>query len=159
MGKLVVIKGDQVTGTDKHNVTGSTVSTPPVFYAGTGSFKYQGSITDQLSDFVRIGGTPVALVTSRSSLDPGEDAPPAGQHSGPAGSGFTAPAPNPGSLSIVDLPLGTGVPGSGAGSGLLTVNGVKVLLDGDAIDTCGPAPTTGASKVAAQGQDFVTCSA
>jgi hypothetical protein len=159
MAKLVVVKGDPVEGTDTHKVTGSTSSSPPAPYAGTGDYKYHGSITGQLSSLVTIAGTPVALVTSRSSLNPGE-ASPAGAHGGPQGSNFkpAAPAPNPVTVNIADAPLGTGVPGSGAGSGLLTVNGVKVLLDGDKLDTCGPSPTKAASAVTAQGQDFVTCS-
>ena len=153
MAKLVVVKGNPVEGTDTHNVTGSIGNSP---YTGTGDYKYHGSVTDKLSGLVTIAGTPVALVTSRSSLNPGEDTP-AGAHGGPQGSNFN-PAGTPSPVSIIDTPLGTGVPSSGAGSGVLTVNGVKVLLDGDKLDTCGPTPTKAASAVTAQGQDFVTCS-
>lgn len=157
MGKLVV-KGDPVRGTDTHNVTGLTATSPPVAYTGTGDFTYTGAVTGQLSDFVTIGGVPVALVTSRSTLNTGEDSPPAGKHSGPQGTNFkpSVPAPDPSKLSILDTPLGTGVPNAGAGSALLTVGGVKVLLDADKIDTCGPVPTKAGSTVTAQGQDFVT---
>ncbi|GIH14144.1 hypothetical protein [Rugosimonospora africana] len=158
MGKLVVVKGDPVSGTDKHNVSGQTSTSPPVAYTGVGDYTYTGSITDALSDFVTIGGVPVALLTSHSSLDPGEDAPPTGGHSGPTGSNLVPAGANPISLSITDSPLGTGVPNAGAGSGVLTVGGVKVLLDADKIDTCSGVPAPGKSTVTASGQSFVTCS-
>jgi hypothetical protein len=160
MGRLVVVRGDPVSGTDTHNVSGMTGSSPPVAYTGVGDYTYTGSVTDALSDFVTVGGVPVALVTSKSSLDPGQTVPPSGGHSGPAGSNFVppAPAPNPVTLSIVDSPLGTGVPNAGAGSGVLTVGGVKVLLDADEIDTCSGVGAPAGSTVTAQGQDFVTCS-
>jgi hypothetical protein len=168
MAKLVVVKGDPVQGTDKHNVSGmgpNPAAPPPTAaYAGIGDFQYTGAVTDQLSDFVTIDGTPVALVTSQSSLNPGETAPPTGGHSGPAGSNFVPGAttvaltPTAITLSITDSPLGTGVPGSGAGSGLLTVGGVKALLDGDKIDTCSGVGATADSSVTVQGQTFVTCS-
>jgi len=164
MGKLVVVKGDPVSGTDKHNVSGqATNPTPPpptVPYTGVGDFAYDGAVTGQLSDFVSIDGVPVALVSSRSTLNEGEDSPPAGKHSGPKGSSFVPPTPVPvaTSLSITDTPLGTGVPNGGAGSGLLTFDGVKVLLDADKIDTCSGVGAQAGSSVAAQGQDFVTCS-
>lgn len=161
MGKLVVVKGDPVQGTDTHNVTGlaKPPPSPPPTYTGTGDFTYNGAVTDELSDFVRIAGVPVALVTSSSSLNPGETSP-AGKHAGPQGSNFTppAPAPEPSTLNITDSPLGTGVPNSGAGSALLTVNGVKALLDADKIDTCSGVGGLAGSAVAAQGQDFVACS-
>ncbi len=163
MGKHVVVENDPVTGTDKHNVQGQATNPgpppPTVAYAGVGDFDYTGAITEKLSDFVRIGGVPVALVTSQSSLDPGEDAPPAGKHSGPQGSGFLPPAPAPVLITLViqDSPLGTGTPGSRAGSGLLTVGGVPVLLDQDVIDTCSGVGAPAGSTVAAGGQDFVTC--
>ena len=91
MGKLVIVKDDPVQGTDRHNVSGSGTNPPAtttLSYSGVGNFSYVGRITDRLSDFVRLDGRPVALVTSQSSLDPGQDTPPAGKHSGPAGSGF-----------------------------------------------------------------------
>jgi hypothetical protein len=160
MGKLVVVKGDQVQGTDTHNVKGFVKSppTPPPDYAGTGDFKYNGAVTAQLSDFVRIGGVPVALVTSHSALNPGEGTPPAGKHSGPQGTNFVPQTPEPAAstLSITDTPLGTGVPNAGAGSALLTVGGVKVLLDADKIDTCSGVGAKADSTVTAQGQNFVT---
>ncbi len=162
MGKRVVVQGDPVSGTDKHNVTGmATNPSPPpatVPYTGVGEFAYHGAVTGQLSDLVSIGGTPVALVTSRSSLNAGEATPPDGNHSGPKGGNFkpTSPKPLPDTLSIKDSPLGTGVPNSGAGSALLTVNGTRVLLDGDQIDTCSGLGDKADSTVAAQGQNFVT---
>jgi hypothetical protein len=167
MGKLVVLRGDPVHGTDKHNVsgTGPNPAAPPpsASYAGIGDYSYRGAVTDGLSDFVTVDGTPVALVTSRSSLDQGETAP-GGGHSGPSGSGFVPGAgtvaltPTAETLQITDSPLGTGVPSSGAGSGLVTVGGAEVLLDGDEIDTCSGIGALAGSSVTAQGQDFVTCS-
>jgi uncharacterized Zn-binding protein involved in type VI secretion len=157
MGRPIVVKGDPVRGTDTHNVTGTTGS-PPVPYTGVADYAYKGAITDATSDFVRIGGTPVALTTSRSTLDPGETAPPAGGHYGPAGSNFQPAGPNTPTVTITDTPLGTGTPGAGAGSALLTVDGTPVLLDGDAIDTCTGVGATAGSTVTAQGQDFVRCS-
>jgi hypothetical protein len=151
MGKFVVVEGDPVAGADTHNVSGMTAVPAP--YVGTADFSYVGAITGQLSDFVRIDGVAVALVSSRSSLNEGEEAP-GGKHFGTSGSNFqpsdvdlTKP------VQIMDKPLGTGAPGAGAGSGLLTVNGVEVLLDADPIDTCG-----GSGSVTASGQDFVSCS-
>jgi hypothetical protein len=167
VGKLVAIKGDAVRGTDTHNVTGpgpNPAGTPPqLTFVGTGDFKYVGAVTDKTSDFVRVGGGSVALVSSRSSLDPGQTAP-TGKHAGPAGANFTAgptsqvPLPTPATANITDSPLGEGVPNIGAGSGLLTVGGVEVLLDADPIDTCSGVGGLAGSTVAAEGQDFVTCS-
>lgn len=168
MGQLLVVKGDPVQGTDQHNVKGqgpNPAAPPPMaLYVGIGDFAYKGSVTEALSTFVTIAGTPVALVTSRSGLDPGEDAP-GGGHVGPSGGNFVV---GPGTvaatptvddtLQITDKPLGTGVPNSAAGNALLTVGGVRVLLDGDAIDTCSGLGKPADSKVAARGQDFVTCS-
>jgi uncharacterized Zn-binding protein involved in type VI secretion len=170
MGKLVVVQNDAVKGTDTHNVSGvgpNPAAPPPLAaFAGTGSYQYTGSMTDSLSTFVQIGGKPVALVTSKSSLNPNETTPPTGGHSGPAGSNFA-----PGALSVATLPLplgpplliikdviGTGVPNAAAGSALLTIGGVKVLLDGDKIDTCDGTGSKGNSIVTAAGQSFVSCS-
>jgi hypothetical protein len=163
MGKLIVVKGDPVSGTDTHNVLGQATNPnppppPTVPYTGVGDFTYNGAITAGLSDFVTIGGVPVALVTSRSTLNAGEDIPPAGKHSGPQGANFVPPTPPPlaATLSITDTPLGTGVPNAGAGSALLTVASAKVLLDADKIDTCSGVGASGDSTVSAQGQGFVT---
>ena len=172
MGKAVVVQGDSVKGKDTHNVVGvgpNPAFPPPpptVTFVGTGSYTYTGSMTDSLSTFVQIGGKPVALVTSKSSLNPNETAPPTGGHSGPAGSNFA-----PGALSVAKLPLtlgpplliikdviGTGVPNAAAGSALLTIGSVKVLLDGDKIDTCDGTGSKGNSNVTASGQSFVSCS-
>jgi len=163
MGNLVVVKDDIVKGTDTHAVSGMTLVKPPVAYGGTGPYKYDGKMTDSLSTFVKIGGMAVAIVTSKSSLNPGETAPP-GKHSGPKGSSFVAgpgsvaAAPTPETVSITDV-IGTGVPNAAAGSALLTIDGTKVLLDGDKIDTCDVPGGTGNSTVTASGQTFMTCSA
>jgi hypothetical protein len=156
VGKLVVVKGDPVTGTDKHNVTATIMNTGD--YTGVGDFTYNGSVTNQVSDFVQIAGTPVALVTSHSTLNPGEDVPPTGKHTGPQGKNFVPELPpsNVASAVIKDTPLGTGVPNAGAGSALLTVGGVKVLLNADKIDTCSGVDAKADSTVTAQGQNFVT---
>jgi hypothetical protein len=165
MAKLVVIKGDPVKGTDTHNVTGtgdnSAAPPPKAAFAGTGDYKYLGTITDQVSDFVTVNGTPLALVASKSSLNPGETSG-GGAHAGPSGANFAqlttpnVPQPDPDSVQITDG-LDPGVPSSGAGSQLLTVGGVKALLDADKLDTCGSNHQTANSSVAAQGQDFVRC--
>jgi hypothetical protein len=162
MSKLVVVKGDPVSGTDTHNVSGKATNPgappPTIDYTGMGDFTYNGAVTGQLSDFVRIGGKAVALVSSTSALNEGEDATPKGKHSGPQGTNFVPPTPTPiaTSLSITDSPLGTGVPSADAGSALLTVNGTKALLDGNKIDTCSGVKGKEGSTVTSQGQDFVT---
>lgn len=164
MGKLAVVKDDSVQGTDKHNVAGNATNPAPpppptVPYVGIGSYVYKGKMTDGLSTFVTFGGKPVALVTSKSSLNPGETAP-SGGHGGPSGSNLTPPAPVaiPATLSIKDT-IGTGVPNAAAGSALLTIGGVKVLLDGDKIDTCDGLSIPANSTVTASGQSLVKCSA
>lgn len=166
---LIVVSGDPVTGTDTHNLTGQATDTStgsPVPWVGTGSFTYTGSMTSGLSSFVRVGGAAVAVTTSSSALDPGEDVPPVGGHSGPAGSQLvadpaqppTAPTPLPPTLVITDM-VGTGTPSESAGSRLVRVGGEGVLLDSDPIDTCDGTGSTGNSAVAADGQQFVTASA
>jgi len=164
MSKMIVVQGDAVEGIDQHNVSGLAVNPAPpptnVPYKGSGSYTYRGAMTSNLSAFVTIGGKPVALVISLSSLNPGETAPPTGGHSGPAGSKFTpaAPPPTTSTLSITDV-IGIGVPNASAGSGLLTIGGVKVLKDGDKIDTCDGLGGKANSTVTASGQNFVSCSA
>ncbi len=161
MGRLVIVENDPVRGTDTHNVSGSTKNPPPPHYTGTGDFDYDGAMTERLVDFVRIGGAAVAVVSSGSTLNTGEDVAPLGKHAGPAGSNFipAAPAPAPETLVIIDAPLGAGEPNAGAGSALLTVDGVPVMLDGDDIDTCSGVGAPAGSTVTATGQDFVSCSA
>src|SRR3954451_13629994 len=134
MGKLVVVQDDGVEGTDKHNVTGVLLSPPPNPYAGIGSYHYAGKITAGLSTFVTIAGTAVALVTSTSSLNPGEAA--TGGHAAKNGSNFVPSGVDTGKPMAIPDPVGTGVPNAAAGSELLTIGGIKVLLDGDKIDTC-----------------------
>lgn len=164
MGKKVVVKDDEVTGTDTHNVAGQATnpSAPPptIPYTGTARFDYVGKMTDALSDFVFIDGKPVATVKSGSSLNPGESAP-GGRHSGPKGSAFVpaTPVPVASSLSITDKPLGEGKPSARAGSGFVKVGGQKLLLDGDPIDTCSGTEEKENSTVASRGQSFVSCSA
>jgi uncharacterized Zn-binding protein involved in type VI secretion len=165
MGKMVVVKGDAVQGTDQHNVSGNATNPAPpppptVPYTGVGSYTYTGKMTDGLSTFVKIGGQPVALVTSKSSLNPGETAP-GGGHNGASGSNFVppAPVPIPDPLLLITDSVGTGVPNAAAGSALLTIGGVKVLLDGDKIDTCDGLSVPANSTVTASGQSFVGCSA
>jgi hypothetical protein len=165
MSRLVIVENDPVRGTDTHNVKGVDRSVPPNLYTGTGDFDYDGAMADRLVHFVRIAGMAVAVVSSGSRLNAGQDGAPAGRHWGPMGSNFTPAAPPPntdpsggGALQITDAPLGAGVPNAGAGSALLTVDGVKVLLDADEIDTCSGVGATAGSTVTATGQDFVTCS-
>jgi hypothetical protein len=162
MGKLVVVEGDAVQGTDKHNVSGSATNPaappPTVPYVGVGSYTYSGAMKDGLSTFVTIAGTPVALVTSMSALNAGETAP-GGGHNGASGSQFVPPTPVPildATFSITD-PVGPGAPNAAAGSTFVTVGGVKLLLDGDKIDTCDGLNVPANSTVTASGQSFVTC--
>ena len=165
---LLVVDADPVEGTDTHNATGSAVdsaSGATVTWTGTGRYSYAGSMTSQLSEFVRIDGAALAVTSSSSSLNQGEEIPPAGGHSGPAGSSITpastqpstAPTPVTATLSITDS-IGTGTPGEAAGSTFVSVGGDPVLLDGDPIDTCDGQGATGNSSVTASTQDFVTAS-
>jgi uncharacterized Zn-binding protein involved in type VI secretion len=159
MGKLLVVEGDPVQGTDKHNVSGSTATSPSVTSTWVGDYDYRGSMTDDLSDFVRIDGAPVAVTASQSSLDPGEDTSPTGGHSGPTGKNYVppAPAPVPMSLQISD-PIGVGNPSASAGSRFVSVGGDPVLLDGDKIDTCDGLSKPMNSTVTASNQSFVSAS-
>jgi hypothetical protein len=152
MGTLVTVEGDPVTGTDTHAVTGTFPNGNP--YSGTGDFTYAGSITGGLCDFVRVGGKPLALVTSTSTLDPGE----AGtRHNALNGSNYN-PSTIPPALLFAPPIVGDGAPSAGVGSSFVAAGGVKVLLDGDDIDTCNIPGGKASSTVAAQGQDFVSCS-
>lgn len=167
MGKLVVVENDKVEGTDTHNVAGigpNPGAPPPTApFKGTGRFDYKGKMTDQLSDFVKIDGKPVALKTSKSSLNPGESAP-SGKHGGPNGSAFApgagsvATQPTAPTLSITD-PVGAGNPSASAGSSFVKIASTAVLLDGDKIDTCDAFAAPMNSTVTAKKQNFVSCSA
>jgi len=159
MSKLLVVKSDPVDGTDTHNVSGLDTTTPtPAAYTGTGDYTYEGEVKTGLSDFVTIGGTPLAVVSSGSDLrsDGKTD------HMALSGSNFTPKTPPPNTATLAFVPptgVGPGKPSAGAGSTLLTVDGVKALLDGDAFDTCGITGGKQSSTVKAKGQAFVTCSA
>jgi uncharacterized Zn-binding protein involved in type VI secretion len=166
MGKLIIVENDKVEGTDKHNVQGpgTTTTTPPsqATYIGVGDFDYAGKMTDQLSDFVKIAGKPVALKSSKSSLNPGESTPTAGKHSGPMGKNLVPPdtgpiIPTKPSLQITD-PVGDGNPSASSGSSFVKVNSTAILLDGDKIDTCDGLSIPMNSTVTAEKQDFVSCS-
>ncbi len=160
MPKLIVVENDKVEGTDTHNVSGNATSPAPatVPFVGTASFDYVGKMTDQLSDFVKIDGKPVALTSSKSSLNPGEAA--SGKHAGLNGKNFQPAAPNtpiPPSMSITD-PVGEGRPSATAGSSFVTVDSTPVLLDADKIDTCDGLSVPMNSTVTAENQSFVNCS-
>lgn len=163
MAKLITVENDKVEGTDKHNVSGDATNPgappPTIPYTGVGDYDYKGKMTDALSDFVTIGGKPVAITSSKSSLNPGETAF-GGKHHGSGGSNFVPPAPVPiaATLSISDS-VGEGKPNAGAGSSFVTIGGTKILLDGDKIDTCDGLGIPANSTVTAEGQDFVNCSA
>lgn len=157
MSKLVAVEGDPVDGKDTHNVTGKTNSNPVTTYSGTGDYTYKGEVKNGLSDFVTVGGKPLAVVTSTSDLraDGKTD------HKVDAGSNFKPPSPPPDTTTLTFVPptgIGAGQPSQGAGSALLTVDGVAALLDGDAFDTCGIPGGKKSSTVAATNQGFVTCS-
>jgi hypothetical protein len=158
MSKALVVKGDPVDGTDTHNVTGSTSSNPPVTFSGTGDYTYKGEVKGGVSDFVTVGGKALAVVTSTSSLRAGGTT----DHTALAGSNFKPDSPPPSTATLTFVPpsgVGTGQPSQDAGSALLTVGGAKVLLDGDAFDTCGIPGGKKSSTVTAEQQGFVTCSA
>lgn len=164
MSKLIIVESDKVQGTDKHNVTGPATPPPPnQTYKGVGDYDYVGSMTDQLSSFVRIEGKWVALISSKSSLNPGESTPPTGKHSGPMGRNFDPDAPVPMITSAPPAPaitdqVGTGIANASAGSSFVAIDGTNVLLDGDRIDTCDGLGNTGNSTVTSQEQSFVFCS-
>jgi hypothetical protein len=155
MAKKIVVKGDKVSGTDTHGVQGpgTTQGGQSATFTGTASYSYDGSITDDLSDFVTVAGVPVALVTSGSTLTAGSHTPSSGTSFTPA----TPITPIPASLQFTGT-VGKGKPGQGAGSTFVEVGGAPVLLDGDKLDTCGSEPGTGNSSVAASEQDFVQVS-
>jgi hypothetical protein len=158
MCPLLVVEDDPVDGSDTHHVSGLDTNVPPVAYIGTGDYAYKGAVTEGLSAFVTIGGAPLAVATSGSELR----ADGAMDHTAPKGGNYqpAGPAPNPATLTFVPpTGVGTGTPSTDAGSTLLTVNGEKALLDGDAFDTCGIPGGKESSTVTAQGQGFVTCSA
>ena len=167
MGTLIVVEGDKVEGTDKHNVSGtgtmpaSPSPVPGTSFTGIADFDYKGSMTDELSDMVSIGGKAVALITSKSSLDPGEDS--AGGHAAiSAKSIMPIPPPTitPGTevvISITDS-IGEGIPSSGTGSSFVKVEGDAILLDGESIDTCDGLSIPMNSSVTSENQDFVSCS-
>jgi hypothetical protein len=165
MGTLIVVEGDKVEGTDKHNVsgTGTDPSIPgPNSFTGIADFDYKGSMTESLSDFVSIGAKPVALVSSESRLDPGEAS--AGGHAPISAKNIIAippPAITPGTeqvLAITDQ-IGTGIPSAGTGSSFVSIGSTAVLLDGDSIDTCDGLSIPMNSSVTSGNQDFVSCSA
>ena len=165
MPKRIVVENDPVEGTDTHNISGTATATPTgtTPYMGTGRYDYVGKMTDALSDSVTINGAPVALTSSQSSLNPGEDTAPAGKHFGPQGAALTPPSPPgvaiiPETLTITDTTIGVGTPSASAGSTLVTIGGVPVLLDGDRIDTCDGLSTPMNSTVTAETQDLVSCS-
>lgn len=162
MPKNIVVKQDPVRGKDTHKVLGQAANPaappPTVVYTGQAKFEYVGSMTERLAEFVTIGGAPVAVVSSGSTLDEGEAA--TGKHTGAKGTEFTPASPTPivdTTMNITDQ-VGPGTPSSGSGSAFVTVNGDAVLLDGDAIDTCDGGGATKNSTVAANGQSFVTVS-
>jgi len=168
MGKLIVVENDKVEGTDKHNVAGPAKNTkqspPTVPNNWIADFDYVGKMTDQLSSFVTVDGKAVALKSSKSSLNPGETAPPLGKHSGPAGQNLvptadlTNPDPADKALLTITDTIGEGKPSALSGSSFFKIDGAEVLLDGDKIDTCDGLSKPMNSTVIVQNQDFVSCS-
>jgi hypothetical protein len=152
VAKRVIVRNDPVTGSDIHSVAGQGTdsSGAPVPYQGKGTYPYDGAMTDGLSDLVTIGGAPIAVVTSGSSLRGGH-APAGGQPFVPPAS----PTPTPATLTFTAA-VGPGTPTAGAGSSFVAVAGQFVLLEGDTLDTCGAEKGRGNSSVASTQQDFVT---
>jgi hypothetical protein len=167
MGILIVTDGDKVEGTDKHNIsgTGTMPATPSPIpntpFSGIAEFDYKGSMTDDLSDMVSIGDKAVALITSKSSLDLGEDS--TGGHA-PISAKNIMPIPpppiTPGTevVSSITDSIGTGIPSSGTGSRFVKIDGDAVLFDGDKIDTCDGLGIPMNSNVTAENQSCVSCS-
>ncbi|MBZ0288219.1 MAG: hypothetical protein K8I30_11440 [Anaerolineae bacterium] len=151
MAKKVIVQNDVVSGTCKHAYAGQDASSAPC--NGTGDYSYSGKMDAQLSDFVTIGGKPMALKTSQSHLPSGD----------PAHLATAATVKNPASCTPASfttlLTVGLGKPNSAAGSTFVTVGGTAVLLDSDKMDTCGEETNNGASSVASSQQTFVNCSA
>lgn len=164
MGTLIVVEGDKVEGTDKHNVsgTGTDPSIPgPNSFTGFADFDYKGSMTDELSDFVNVNGKAVAVISSKSSLDPGEDS--VGGHSPLSAKNIVAVPPptiTPGTEQVISITdqIGEGVPSAGTGSGFVKIGGEAVLLDGDSIDTCDGMSIPMNSTVTVENQDYISCS-
>lgn len=118
----------------------------------TASYLYKGAVTDNLSEFVRIGGQPIAHTSSGSTL-------PQGGHAVASPSDLTSLIPVPNKLeAFVTQPDGKGVPNERAGSIFVRVGGEPVLLDSDKFNTCGSSKGFGNSSVSAGGQAFVRCS-
>jgi hypothetical protein len=150
----VIVEGDPVSGSDTHKVTGNaTTPTGSVSYAGTATYPYDGTMTEQLSDFVTIGSAPVATVDSRSTLRAGHDATTGAPPFNPPATPALTPVPS--SFGFVAT-VGTGAPTDGAGSSFVTVGGTAVLLDDDGFDTCGDERGSGNASVASAGQSVVT---
>ena len=135
--------------------------------AGQGSYTPDGVLQSvrpmpYVMGLAKIDGRPVALKSSRSSLNPGETAPPAGKHSGPAVKNPTPSLSTPVTATVPSLksddPVGEGKPSASAGSVFVKVAGTAVLLDDDKIDTCDGFSVPMNSKVTAEKQDFVSCS-
>jgi hypothetical protein len=166
MGTLIIVEGDAVEGTDKHNISGvgtmpGPTPVPGTPFTGIADFDYKGSMTDALSTMVSIGGKAVAVVSSKSSLDPGEDS--IGGHAALSAKNIIPvppPAITPGTevVNAITDPIGTGIPSAGTGSTFVKVDGSAVLFDGDAIDTCDGLSIPGNSTVTASHQNFVSCS-
>ena len=158
MGKFVIVENDKVKGVDKHKISGPVAAPPPPTYTGVGDYEYNGKMAEQLSSFIRINGQPVAITSSKSALDPGEDV--SGGHAGPQGKNLfpPAPEPEPTQLKIIDKPIGTGSPSATSGSTFVKSNGIAILLDGDKIDTCDGLGKPMNSSVTAGQQDFVSLS-
>jgi hypothetical protein len=158
--KKIIVKGDPVTGSDNHEVsgTGNDPSTgSPVAGKWKGTYSYAGTMTEALSDFMTIQDDPVAVVVSRSSLDGTSHVPASGTGFAPVPP-TTPPVPNPAlSPMAFTKTVGAGAPRTGAGSSFVTVNGATaVLLDADRIDTCGEERGSGNSEVKSSKQSFVT---
>ena len=156
MAELLVVKDDPVDGTDTHLVTGMFMAgSPPPAYSGAGDYDYLGAVAGGLSTLVRIDGVPLAVVTSTSSLRPAGTS----KHVASAGGNFVPAGPNTGTLLFSPATgVGDGAPSASAGSSLLTVDGVKALLDGDTFDTCTIPGGKAKASVQAKGQSWVTSS-
>jgi hypothetical protein len=161
VAKRVIVEGDPVKGTDTHGVTGMATVPPPTgstAYTGTATYSYDGTMTDALSDFVTIGGAPVATVASRSALSSNHVAADGGAPFNPPET--PALKPEPSTFQLTATVLGAGTPSDGAGSSFVTIGvgdaKAAVLLHEDKINTCGDERGSKNSTVESTVQSFVT---
>lgn len=119
--KKLVVKDDQVSGTDKHDVTIQVGNSPQ---SGTATYDWKGPVRAEKAPFFTIGGKAVATVDDKADLQ--------SPHV------LTAGTPSPaGTITAwVGSPSNDAHPASGAGSTFFKAGGAYVLLDSDKFSGC-----------------------